>query len=1388
MFNNGKQLIFCYTFSISIYIAFSSVLFSQSAYQPEFKNPFNESWRWNYFPEIEGEGIRCVTQTRNGTFLFGSNNGVLSYNGIDWNLLGNDSIFEDQPVTSVFVDAKDEIYAGTEKGLFVFSKKKWDAIVPRKKIEKLSKLYKVGIIKNLSDGSLLISLGQTFYSGLLHIKNQRFTFYSSESTIKSLKKQNIGWNLKTVSNDLMNDKGFYVEDFFVDDNMVWGVSAPEKSHIKVFKFEYQPKTGEFITKAVFSQKDGVKNAYRNKIAKIGNDIWIVNGVHDVGINTFDGNKWTYLEPDKRVCDDFLHTSIMKSHDGTIWIGSLGVIYSIRDGKWYSYKTPKFSLPSSRIDFYEDDEGFLWILAKQKGIFRIDYSSRIWKTFKNLNYQCETKDGLKYFISKEGDVIVKDANKWYKLPKQDGLPSEPVKIFLSSNGFVWVVGSHSNVAAISYYNGVKWRRDCYPQLSWGIDYRSVFEDVSGNVWFGTAVDIRAEKGEMGGVLRYHPIKDSYSITHFKSEESTLMYNAYGIGQSKDGRIWVGGSHLSSFNGQFWRQYYTPVEQFQHQECISNLPHGKMWVGSRYYGVYSFDGKKWQNYNLDNGLLSNTVISILPISDNDVWVATDKDFCRFDGINWTPSIFPGEMTLTREGGDLLFGKDNSLWINRSLRSWKRRILTNDGLDAEVSNNYLSYNYKPDNKNPETFILTKSKEIAYKSNVVIEWLGKDYFNITPKDRLLYSYRLNKGKWSPFQRKTYLTYYGLTDGDYIFEVRTRDLDFNVDTTPAIMSFVISPPIWKQLWFVLLMITFISIIVLFQKRIYNRNHQLAKLNKKLATSRDKLEIQKEQIVEQNKREMENMNAKMRFFTNISHEFRTPLTLITGYINQILNHSKQEFDASIKEDLNTVERNSNRLLKLVNQLMDFRKIETGQMPLRVTKGNVVLFLEDIYFNFKIFAQKQGIDLILEKDVEDIEAWFDEDKLEKILINLISNAIKFTPEGGKVKLVIALNETDYIIKVLDSGIGIQSSEIDKIFDPFFQAPSGVTFSNLGTGIGLSFVKNLVELHKGSIKATSNTSSVINDIYKTCFELVLPLQPDLQHLETITVSEPDVSNILRPNSDINTMEDHIKNEDVLSKLDNKGNKPNLLFVDDNDELRQFVYQSLNDDFVITLASNGAEGLEKTLEILPDLVVSDVMMPKMNGVDMCKTIKHDERVNHIPVVLLTSRSTEEHHLDGYKSGADDYLVKPFSITLLKARILNLIEIRKTLKEQFSKNLFMLPSSTISSVDSTVDSEFLNKVVAIIEANLSEPTFNVDALSLEIGISSRHLLNKIQSLTEFKPVELILKMRLKKAAELLKEQHLTISEIAYEVGFSSPGYFSKCFQKEYQVSPSNFVNSLKS
>jgi DNA-binding response OmpR family regulator len=458
------------------------------------------------------------------------------------------------------------------------------------------------------------------------------------------------------------------------------------------------------------------------------------------------------------------------------------------------------------------------------------------------------------------------------------------------------------------------------------------------------------------------------------------------------------------------------------------------------------------------------------------------------------------------------------------------------------------------------------------------------------------------------------------------------------------------------------------------------------------------------------------------------------------------------------------------------------------RGDIIKFMGDIHLNFKKFAQKQNIELLFNNSNETLEAWFDSDKLEKICFNLISNAIKFTPEGGKIKLSIKANESYYKIIVEDTGIGIPAHEIEKIFDPFYQTRLSRKSSIEGTGIGLALVKSLVELHHGTLFVRSFTKDTIPEgvEFSTYFEIKLPLGMDFLRPDEIITDDGKKENMayLKP---LIQMPDDDFDDDTLVGVDEaieSREKPIVLFIEDNEELRKFVVQSLHYQFTIELAANGREGLAKAIELIPDIVVSDVMMPEMSGIELCEAIKCDQRISHIPVILLTARSADEHYMEGYASGADDYVVKPFNMVLLAARITNLISIRLLLKKQFNRDLTSKPANMI---ENKVDSEFLKKVIAIIEEKMSESEFNVDALSSEIGMSSRHLLNKLQSLTDNTPVELIRILRLKRAVELLNEQKLSISEIAYDVGFSSPAYFSRCFQKLYNQSPTDYLSSLK-
>jgi CheY-like chemotaxis protein/AraC-like DNA-binding protein len=469
--------------------------------------------------------------------------------------------------------------------------------------------------------------------------------------------------------------------------------------------------------------------------------------------------------------------------------------------------------------------------------------------------------------------------------------------------------------------------------------------------------------------------------------------------------------------------------------------------------------------------------------------------------------------------------------------------------------------------------------------------------------------------------------------------------------------------------------------------------------------------------------------------------------------------------------------------MDFRKLEANSMELHISKGNIVKFIESIYGNFNSLANNYNISLDFYSNFPGNDSWFDADKIEKIVYNLVSNAVKFTPEFGKVKLSLIKEDDDQnhgkiFIIVEDTGIGIPDEEKEKIFEPFFQGRTVPLRKHEGTGIGLSLVKNLVELHHGKlhVKSAFKKQKSGKHDFTTSFSVEIPLNE-----ENYVPSEIELREIDLPDIEI----DEIFESEQIESSDNNerpSGLPLVLLVEDNEDLSQLVKDSFKGIYHVEWAKNGEEGYNKTIEILPNIIISDIMMPVLNGIEMCKKIKNNSSISHIPIILLTAKNTDDSQIEGYKAGADDYISKPFSIPILIARVKNLIESRDILRKKFRNELEI---NTIGKIVPIKEKDFMQKVLDIIEQNISNSDFDVESLSREVGVSSRHLLNKIQSLTDYTPVEFIRTIRLKKAEQLLLNTKLTISEVAYDVGFADPNYFGKCFQKHFGKSPKEFLAS---
>ncbi|WP_282054742.1 hybrid sensor histidine kinase/response regulator [Maribacter luteus] len=606
---------------------------------------------------------------------------------------------------------------------------------------------------------------------------------------------------------------------------------------------------------------------------------------------------------------------------------------------------------------------------------------------------------------------------------------------------------------------------------------------------------------------------------------------------------------------------------------------------------------------------------------------------------------------------------------------------------------------------------------------------------------------------------YTNLYSGDYVFKIRSSNNDGKWSTVSE-YKIRIHPPFWLSYKGIFIILALLSMMIYLLRR------QL-----KL-----RLKLKQELLLEKVKRERDEKlnNEKLRFFTNISHELRTPLTLILGPVKQLLE--QESINSYSKSRVDLIHQNANRLLRLVNQILDFRRAETGELKLKVAKTDLLTTTNDIFNSFHELAQSKNISFNL--NVEDVpqECLIDVDKYSKILYNLLSNAMKFTNVGGNVDLYLGVSEGDdknLILEVSDDGIGIPVESKEKIFSRFYQAKNSKE-NTTGTGIGLSLVKALVEIHKGTINVESKPDS------GSIFTVKLPIYDKAytkeEKFNPIPVKQ--VGNKVQPMKPLIT---GFSPSDSVKKVKTNTNiKEKILIIDDNPELRKYIAEYLSDYYKVYEAENGKEGLELCSKVKPVLCVADVMMPVMDGFEFVETLKSDDNISHIAVVLLTALAENENRIRGYKIGVDGYLVKPFDPALLKTRIDNIIKIHSDLKRKFSGDL---ESDVISLAHSEIDIELISNIKDIVESNIGNPEFTSSMLCSELAMSSSKLYRKITQLTDMSPNEFIRTIRLKKSATLLKTKNYNVSEVANMVGFNDPLYFSRCFKKQFGHSPSQLI-----
>jgi len=651
----------------------------------------------------------------------------------------------------------------------------------------------------------------------------------------------------------------------------------------------------------------------------------------------------------------------------------------------------------------------------------------------------------------------------------------------------------------------------------------------------------------------------------------------------------------------------------------------------------------------------------------------------------------------------------------------------------------------------------------------------------------------WTALSKETKKEYTNLDPGLYRFRVRARNVYENL-SKEAVFQFKVLPPWYRTWWaFLIYAVTALLIMVLVVRwRSWKLVLEKQKLEQIIEERTEKINDQKQQLLQQAEKLKEMDKVKSRFFANISHEFRTPLTLIMGPLEQMLPGCR---DKKQQKQLTMMLRNSQRLLALINQLLELSKFDCGKVKLQASRQNIIPFLKGMVSSFETAAAANELDLTSQSEEREIELYLDPGKIENVMINLLVNAVKFTPSGGKITVSVKKNpgkEENFPlgsveITVGDTGPGIPREQLANIFDRFYQADTTHEHLQKGSGIGLAIAKEMVELHHGTIEVHSREARDSG----TEFIIRLPLgTAHLEPDEIVETSQPPSpgkipTDILRFEQREKEAEDMETNEDTGIEtgmdMDLQG-KDIILVVEDSADVREYIKGALEPSYRVVEAANGREGMEKAREIIPDLIISDIMMPEADGYELCRELKSQRDTSHIPIILLTAKAAEENIIAGLETGADDYITKPFNTKILCARIKNLVDLRRHWQETIHREMTLKP---VQKSVSQIDKEFVKDLQETINQNIADPEFNVEELCKRLYMGRTTLYRKILALTGEPPTEFIRSYRLKKGAELLKRGKGSVLEVAFEVGFSSANYFSKCFKKKFHQLPSSFQAS---
>lgn len=1303
---------------------------------------------------LSSNTVYAVLQDSRGFMWFGTENGLNRFDGYTFtayrNTPRNENSLINNYVYCLIEDGDQTLWIGTERGVCTFDLGK-DGFNPF--ILKTEKGIPVsGRIQNLvpDNGKIWITSAR---QGVFVYENNKLSLHSFEE-------------FKTNPDEQIWVTGIYKDK----ENIIWA-SVDNTGH-QIYRFNKE--SGKFtpgFPDMCFDEQKQLR-AYSMLEDTFGT-LWF--GTWTNGLIAVDKHKGIITERHLHIPgkDRILHIHQLTEYDpGTILIGSNDGLTSFKISPIAGNRPDQhFREPMLSNCFvypiYKDNEGGLWIGTYYGGI----------------NYASPNRN---YFT---GNTYIKHEN---------SVTGNVVSCFCEDpSGNIWIGTEDGGLNELNVKTG-KFHAYSYKDKTNGLSFDNVHALLidNNNLWVGTYT---------GGlnVMDLHTKKIKHYVSDHADKNTLDANNIYSIYRDSLANIWIGtSSGINLYNRQ--SDNFTRARHLN-EIVMDILQTGNhIWFATINRGLQKFDleSGQWTEYLFEsdnkNSLISNDVICLGTDEKQQLWIGTNHGLCRYDAEN---DIFIDEKVKFQSNYICkVFAENGNLWITtlKGLISYTpstrqhRQFTKSDGLLSDLftpnsgfktssgkiylgtPNGFNTFYPKQLNKNTHiptieitdfqlfnkptdiNNFLSRNKQnrpvltlTHNKNSFSFEFTALSFF---APEKNQYSFMLEgfDKNWNNTGKERRATYTNIPPGNYVFRIKASNNDGIWNNEGYALRMIIKPPLWWNGWsitfYILLVIT--GIIYLFH----------------FLREKDKRKNEEKIVRIRSEQEKEMYRSKIEFFTNVAHEIRTPLSLIIAPLEQVIEGSDAMPDA-IKENLDIMRSNSQRLLTLVNQLLDFSKIEKRGIQISLSNQNIYLLVLKIYQRFKPFIEHKHILFEYICNDTDFETMTDAENLTKVVSNLLSNASKYTTDHILLKLNAHLSADYYEISVKDNGAGLSESETEHIFKPFYQAPGQY---NSGTGLGLFLVKSIVDALDGKIELINNPGesfSISVVLPKINRQVEYPLPGEYS-------KETQMSSGIEPESC-----------DSGNVCCDSGNdeKPSLLIVEDDKDMQAFIRKQFQNNYLVYTANDGNEGID-ILESHPiDIIVTDMMMPNMDGITFCKTVKQNFLWSHIPVIMLTARTNVGSKIEAFETGADAYLDKPFHISYLSARIRNLLESRRLLFQKFSQT----PYASLKSIaGNKTDEDFLVKLNEIIEKNIENSDFSIDNLAKEIGISSSGLFAKIKQISGVTPNRLILSMRLKKAAELLNERRYRVNEVCYRVGFNNPSYFAKCFQKQFGKLPKDFTD----